>query len=736
MINKMKKQISILSFGLILAGSSLGFSQENKIQPCNTYEAMEQHFAEDPAAKVRYDAAQAQLHQEYLENVSKRDAPNTANKTTAIEYTVPVVFHILHQGGPENISDADCIAALKQVNDDYSRAGADTASIFAPFKSLYINSDIKFMLARKDPSGNCISGIVRHVDPKTNWSQGTANQSNAAGTAYWPYTWNPTKYLNIYIVANIVPQGTVTGGGIIVGYTYRPNTWAAGNPHDAIVYRYNYLTAGPPNYNARSLTHEIGHWLNLAHTFGNTNNPGVVCGDDGLSDTPITKGNFSSCPASNTNSNVTCAQNITSYYQNVQNIMDYSSCPKNFTKDQTTAIRTALQSANSGRNNITTLSNLSASFTDVNNNGPCAPVAEFLSTSNSYTICLNGSLTMKDYSYNGTITSYQWSSNNGATFASPSSSITAVTFTTLGAVDVTLTVSNGQGSSNKVRTVTVISGAADITGSYDESFEGAGLPINWSTATTPSSSAGWQQANGVALDQSNSYYINGGTTTSNQESILQMPIIDLQNNPGCNFSFAYSYARKSASHADFFRLQMSKDCGGSWSDVVQKNAAAMANETGGILATAWVPSNDDDWAVVHVTDDYALWNNFTNSPSVLIRFVFEEAPAGQGNNFYLDAIHFTTVVGINELTKSIRLNMYPNPTTGETNLTFNLNESALMTMNVVDILGKEVIATTNHQMNAGEQTLSVNKDNKLTKGIYFVNLSMNGAKMSRKLIIN
>jgi len=163
------------------------------------------------------------------------------------------------------------------------------------------------------------------------------------------------------LIKNIIPQGSVVGGGIIVGYTYKPGTWSAGASQDAIVYNYGFLSG----LDARSLSHEIGHWFNLSHTFGNTNNPGVTCGDDGLYDTPPTKGNFSSCPSSISGNACAVSGNTVwaAGQQNVENIMDYSSCPKNFTMDQTTAMRTALASAISNRQNLWQNANLIA--TDV-----------------------------------------------------------------------------------------------------------------------------------------------------------------------------------------------------------------------------------------------------------------------------------------------------------------------------------------------------------------------------------
>jgi hypothetical protein len=99
-------------------------------------------------------------------------------------------------------------------------------------------------------------------------------------------------------------------------------------------------------------------------------------------------------------------------------------------------------------------------------------------------------------------------------------------------------------------------------------------------------------------------------------------------------------------------------------------------------------------------------------------------------------VNFSTIAGINALTKSLKLSLYPNPSSGETNLKFTLNDPAAISLQVVDLLGKEIQPTTTYQMGAGDQNLVVNKDNKLAKGVYFVNLSVNGAKVSRKLLID
>lgn len=265
------------------------------ILPCNTYGVREIYLKTVPGYAAKLNAAEAAANAEYqafLQNA------NTAKTTSVVPtYTVPVVFHVLHlgeaPGSGSNIDDQICINALAQVNRDYARQGNDTSSIDPLFDTLYLNSHMKFMMAQKDPKGNCTNGVVHHYDPKTNWDQ--SDVFNYQYSTYATGNWNPSKYLNIYIVKNIISSPKDT----IVGYTNLPGT-APVNAADAIVYNYNYLGQGLAPYttgilDARSLSHEIGHWFGLSHTFGPTSK-GFECGDDDITDTPKTTGFFKTCP--------------------------------------------------------------------------------------------------------------------------------------------------------------------------------------------------------------------------------------------------------------------------------------------------------------------------------------------------------------------------------------------------------------------------------------------------------
>src|SRR4051812_20585262 len=109
----MKKHVSKLTFSLALI-SALGV-QAQQLQTCNTYAAMEQHFAKDPQARINFEAAQSALIKK------SEQMTNVGAKGSAVVYTVPVVFHVLYDCGVTTVSDNDIINALKQVNDDYAR---------------------------------------------------------------------------------------------------------------------------------------------------------------------------------------------------------------------------------------------------------------------------------------------------------------------------------------------------------------------------------------------------------------------------------------------------------------------------------------------------------------------------------------------------------------------------------------------------------------------------------------
>ncbi|MBK7182436.1 MAG: T9SS type A sorting domain-containing protein [Bacteroidetes bacterium] len=238
---------------------------------CGTSQANQKVYANDP------DLAQAEINNNVL--LSQIIKANKQMKAVEQVYTIPVVFHVIHINGSENISDAQIQDQMAILNRDYSKLNADTANVVPAFQGNIADCNIQFALAKKDPNGNCTNGIDRIYSHKTD------NANDQSKLNPWPRD----KYLNVWIIKTMESVGTA-------GYAYYPSATSTYlSPYDGIIIIHQYIgSIGTANVtNSRALTHEIGHWLNLSHTWGNTNDPTVACGDDSCFDTPDTKGHNS-----------------------------------------------------------------------------------------------------------------------------------------------------------------------------------------------------------------------------------------------------------------------------------------------------------------------------------------------------------------------------------------------------------------------------------------------------------
>ncbi|MBK7243772.1 MAG: hypothetical protein IPH98_07920 [Saprospiraceae bacterium] len=132
----------------------------------------------------------------------KLNKNSNQDKILSEPITIPVVFHILHLGGSENISDEQIYDQIRILNRDYQKQNEDTTNVVTAFQNNIANVGFKFVLAKIDPDGRCTNGIVRHLTSKTFW--------NADSIDHFRYTWPPDKYLNFYIVKsiNIAPAYT------------------------------------------------------------------------------------------------------------------------------------------------------------------------------------------------------------------------------------------------------------------------------------------------------------------------------------------------------------------------------------------------------------------------------------------------------------------------------------------------------------------------------------------------
>jgi PKD repeat protein len=669
---------------------------------CYTTEVMKKYFEENPSQKKIYDQFQEEAQKaDELAAKSNYQAFRTATAT----YTIPVVFHILHLNGNENISDAQIQDAMYILNRDFRKQNADTSQIYADFKNLAADVNFEFRLATKDPSGKCTNGITRHYDPNTNWVSGNFS--------LYAYTWPVSKYLNIYVV-NGIPGAA--------GYTYLPGT--VPGVADVIVIRHDYVgsigTANP--YLSRALTHEVGHWFNLQHVWGMTNNPGVACGDDGVSDTPKTEG-FNWCASI---SPAVCTPTIV---ENIQNYMEYAYCSRMFTIGQANRMTTCINGATAGRNNLWSNSNLIATGV-INPVGPCAPIAEF--KSNSDVVCVNGNVSFTDLSYNGTVSSWQWKLQ-GASSALNAVQNPTVTFISPGSKTVELRASNsfGADSINK-NSVIVLAGTGSGTTNISQSFESIVFPDSFWITKPPQYGAGWIQTSTVAATGNKCVMVDNYFDSPNGPALFFTPMYDLTSlvSPGITFNVAYS--QNAAGSNDRLRVYYSTDCASSWTPLYSKSGATLHTLGSGTVASG--PFNSptpSQWRKELV----GMGSSFSLVASILFKFEFTPDSINPGNNIFLDDIEIENVTGIEELSREIpRISVCPNPSPGITSIRFDLKEKNIVKLEIFDLAGKLVVTDKPTELNAGDHKLNFNTSG-LSQGLYLLRLSLGTGAVTVKLAV-
>ena len=288
--------------------------------------------------------------------VEEFKANNSAQKNQSANYTIPIVFHVIHSGQAvgtyPNISQAQINSQISILNNDYAGTGFNVGNFASTgfSQSLIANCNISFCLAERDPSGAALAekGIDRINYVDKGWSNptsfGTANNlKNYIDNTVKPNTiWDPNRYLNIWI------SDVNTAAGLLGYATFPPSSGLTGIPSgvgtlaDDGVWCWSRAIGDVGSlasfYNkGRTATHEIGHYLGLRHLWGDAN-----CGTDYCNDTPTQQVENTTCA---TYPHISCTNGPTG--DMFMNFMDYSydNCLYMFTNDQRTRMQTAMNSS-------------------------------------------------------------------------------------------------------------------------------------------------------------------------------------------------------------------------------------------------------------------------------------------------------------------------------------------------------------------------------------------------------
>lgn len=246
---------------LMSPGAEADFSAGRK---CASNEVLQQQLREDPTLASRMEEIEAFTNR----MIESGEAMRLVNGV----YEIPVVVNVLYRTAAENISDAQIASQITVLNQDYGATNTDLSKTPSNFTSVLSgNTNIRFVLSK----------VVRKQTTKTSWSTNDAMKKSGSG-GLSPTT--PTTSLNIWVC-------NLSGG--ILGYAQFPGGSSA---TDGVVIDNNAFgttgSATAPFNKGRTATHEVGHWLNLRHIWGD-----ATCGNDQVSDTPLHNTANYGCPA-------------------------------------------------------------------------------------------------------------------------------------------------------------------------------------------------------------------------------------------------------------------------------------------------------------------------------------------------------------------------------------------------------------------------------------------------------
>lgn len=611
-------------------------------------------------------------------------------------YIIPVVFHVIHNYGVENISDAQLKDGLDIVNKTFRRLRPDTNSIVAVFQPIHADCEIEFRLAQRDPNGNCHSGINRIASSLT-----SIGDHSVKSLIQWP----PDKYLNVYVVENAAG---------LAGHAIFPSDADSLPQWDGIVLTHSYVGTIGTSTLTRSVAfaHECGHYLNLQHIWGGNNVPGFYyypCADpfkdcnidDHVADTPPTIG-WQSCNLSG----ASCLNPV----DNVQNVMDYSYCNIMFTQGQKIRMHACLNSNIGARNNLWQLSNLIATGVLPVPAPLCA--ADFTATKNIMCSTLNNQVTFTNTSYNGAFTSVEWQFPGGI----PSSSLSntpLITYSTPGVYDVSLKVKNGADSAmiTKQNFISVV-GPAVSSVPFVEDFETL-LSLHGSKFFEISldSTNHWEITNLASYSASHSIMLNNYNNTMNTKDELHSQVIDLAGVPSPVIRFKYAFARKDSTSNDLLQVYVAKDCNNSW--LLRSSISGAALQSVPPVSVPYFPTSLTEWKEVVASVPLSY-----STSTARFKIVFTSKG---GNNIFIDDINLDTSLGLDEYQAENGALLYPNPVSDIFNLSYFSNTDKKIKITLSDITGNEQMVTIAN-CKAGTNIFPFSIYN-LSSGMYFVKIA-------------
>ncbi|MFY7671112.1 M43 family zinc metalloprotease [Tenacibaculum sp. MEBiC06402] len=265
---------------------------QKSAKQCFTMDKLNENLAQDPSLAGKM----ASIEEQTFKFISEQE--NVLGRLVNGKIQIPVVFHVIYRQASENLPLSVLEDQIAALNEDFNLQNPNRGAMPAEFAGVEANVGIDFV----------IEDVIRVSSRKRSWRPDDSMKFSSSGGSD---VVNPQEFLNIWIVNNMPYRG-----GTILGYAQFPGgSWST----DGVVLGSRFV-----GRTDRTATHEVGHWLNLRHIWGD----GGCGATDFVADTPDAAGPSRGCPTYPT---VECGTtNMT------MNFMDYSSddCMYMFTNGQ------------------------------------------------------------------------------------------------------------------------------------------------------------------------------------------------------------------------------------------------------------------------------------------------------------------------------------------------------------------------------------------------------------------
>lgn len=663
---------------------------------CGTESAYEARKKANPELRKAEERAN-KLAEQYKNQRNKREDGETV--------IIPVVVHVLHNGGDAKLDQERVKVAINRLNLDFQLANSDTSTVSEMYKDRIADFNYKFELVNKGPDGNCTNGITYNRTDLTDgdlWLNNLTQFTNEV-----PY-WNPENYLNIWTVEEIF---TTERTSVIAGQANFP--WDQRGA-DGIIIRSDQLEKSD-----RTLTHEAGHYVGLFHPFQG----GCSSDGDRVDDTPLVEDRDGIIPCDGRN---TCGGDP----DLLTNYMDYTECGAMFTQGQKVRAETYIQEPFRGQ--LVSESNLAKrglretnkppKIKSVNSNKSFIYTCEKVKLNFDYAQeCNNGELNF------GTPDNIQWEFEGGNPMTSKSFN-PVVSYDKPGTYKVSLKISNqfGQDEVVKTRLINVLGSEQILSNAFLKGLEEEDIGSLGIVNLPNQNNLEWKRTTKASAAGEASLFLDNFDTRNDQEVEFRLPLLDLSEsrNPNLQFDIAYAYKNQNAN--DNLEVFYSTDCGSTWT--LAKKFFNFMIKTSDNENEPFFPENESQWQTEEI--------NLPSASKVLVRFKWTTSKGG--NNAFMDNFRYNWNVGRETITpkkQGKKISIYPNPTSGPFKIVNN-GERFEAQLRIVNSVGKQVYQKSNVTLKqSNDKSFTPNDLNLKSEGIYYVSLTNSQKTITQKIVL-